>query len=320
VPVLSGRRAELSGATAELSHLRAVWLAAAVVAELASLAAYVGLQRRLLAAGGVSLAPAPLAGITLAGNALQNSLPGGPAWSAVFAFRQFRRRGVDPVLAGWTMVAVSVVSGACLVAVALAGLALAQAQASSLDLTGVVLVVAALAVAGLVAAACVLRSGRAGSVAVRAVRLSQRLLRRPAGDPNQIVARTGARLVAVRPSRPDWAVAAGLGVSNWLLDCAALALAFLAVRASVPWRGLLFAYGTAQLAANLPITPGGLGVVEGSLSVALVVYGGVEQSTVAAVLLYRIVSFWAVLPLGWLSWLTLRWLATRGPQPPDGER
>ena len=42
----------------------------------------------------------------------------------------------------------------------------------------------------------------------------------------------------------------------------------------------------AQLAANLPITPGGLGVVEGSLTIALVAYGGGRDSTVAAVLLY----------------------------------
>jgi len=36
------------------------------------------------------------------------------------------------------------------------------------------------------------------------------------------------------------------------------------------WKGLLLAYGAGQLAADLPITPGGLGVVEGSLTIALV--------------------------------------------------
>jgi uncharacterized protein (TIRG00374 family) len=65
---------------------------------------------------------------------------------------------------------------------------------------------------------------------------------------------------------------------------------------------LLLAYGAGQLAANLPITPGGLGVVEGSLTIALVAFGGAENSTVAAVLLYRIISFWAELPVGWAAW------------------
>jgi uncharacterized protein (TIRG00374 family) len=82
-------------------------------------------------------------------------------------------------------------------------------------------------------------------------------------------------------------------------------VAFAAVGAGVPWRGLLVAYGAAQVAANLPITPGGLGVVEGSLTVALVAFGGSTAQTVAAVLLYRILNFWVVLPLGWGAWVGL---------------
>jgi uncharacterized protein (TIRG00374 family) len=73
----------------------------------------------------------------------------------------------------------------------------------------------------------------------------------------------------------------------------------------VPWRGLLLAYGAGQLATALPITPGGLGVVEGSITVALVTFGGGQASTVAAVLIYRLISFWLLLPVGWGSWLAL---------------
>ena len=76
---------------------------------------------------------------------------------------------------------------------------------------------------------------------------------------------------------------------------------FLAIDAPIPWTGLLLAYGAGQLAATLPITPGGLGVVEGSITVALVAFGGAETSTAYAVLLYRIISFWFILVLGWLA-------------------
>ena len=84
----------------------------------------------------------------------------------------------------------------------------------------------------------------------------------------------------------------------WIADCGCLTFAFLAVGSPVPWQGLLLAYCAAQLAVNLPITPGGLGVVEGSLTVALVAFGGGRAPTVAAVLLYRVLSFWIPLPTG----------------------
>src|SRR5205807_10462571 len=107
---------------------------------------------------------------------------------------------------------------------------------------------------------------------------------------------------SVTPTRRDWLVGAAMAMANWVFDLICLIVAFLAVHSEVPWRGLILAYGAAQLATNLPITPGGLGVVEGSLTIALVAYGGAEASTVAAVLLYRIMNFWAPLPIGWATW------------------
>ncbi len=106
----------------------------------------------------------------------------------------------------------------------------------------------------------------------------------------------------VHLSGRDFLAALGWSLANWMLDCSCLAAGYLAVGARVPWSGLLLAYGAGQLAANLPITPGGLGVVEGSLTVALVAYGGAQTSTVAAVILYRMISFWAFLPIGWGVW------------------
>jgi hypothetical protein len=99
------------------------------------------------------------------------------------------------------------------------------------------------------------------------------------------------------------ALVSALGL--WAFDCAALATSFLAVGAEVPWRGLLLTYGASQLAVNLPITPGGLGVVEGTMTIALVAFGGSERSIVPAVLCYRIVSFWGFLPVGWSSWAVM---------------
>jgi hypothetical protein len=247
---------------------------------------------------------APMTGISLAGNAIQNSLPGGVIFYAAYVFRQYRRFGADDILSGWTVIAVNAVSFIALSILATVGLALALGTGSALDLVEVILGI--VFVAGLLVAAWV---GRARLLRhlVRGVRLSQRLIGRPspAVPAEKIIDGWLARVATVTPARTDWAWATAMGMGNWVADCGCLTLAFLAVGAGVPWRGLLLAYGAGQLATVLPITPGGLGVVEGSLTVALVTFGGAQDSTVAAVLLYRLISFWLLLPVGWASWGTL---------------
>ncbi|MHB8671894.1 MAG: lysylphosphatidylglycerol synthase transmembrane domain-containing protein, partial [Acidimicrobiales bacterium] len=306
--VISGKRGEIADAGSELTHLRPGWLAAAVAAELASILAFAALQRRLLHAGGVEVGLVPLTGITFAGNALQNSLPGGAAVASVYAFRQFRRRGASDLLSTWMLIAVSVLSGGALAIVAGVGLAMAEGQAAALGLVGAIVGVLVLTVLAVVVA---VRRGALRVVARRAIGISQRLVHRPRGDPRTIVSDIEAQLLAVTPRRHDWLVSLALAILNWLWDASCLAMSFLAIGNAVPWRALLLAYGAAQLAANLPITPGGLGVVEGSLTIALVAYGGGRVGSVAAVLLYRIISFWGLLVVGWIVLGALSWSNSR---------
>ena len=305
--VVFGKRDEIAGASAYLDHLHTSWISLAVGAEVLAMVAFAALQRRLLASGRLTVGYASLTALTYAGNAIANSLPGGPAWGSVYAYRQFRRLGADEALAGWTLVAVSVCSALGLALVAATGLAIAgTGQGGDLNLV-VVIIGSVVVVAAMVA---ILRQRVwLERVAVRILAITQRLVHRPVGDPRQLVADVSSRLTAITPSPVEWTQAVGWATANWLWDCGCLALCFAAVGADVPWRGLLLAYGAAQLAANLPVTPGGLGVVEGSLTIALVAYGGAQASTVAAVLLYRIISFWALLPIGYFAWgaLALRY-------------
>ena len=304
--VLLGRTGELSGAAAALSHVNLAWVAVAASAELAAMLAYASVQYRMLRVGGVDVGLGAVAVITFAAYSIQNSLPAGPAWSAVFAFREYRRRGADRVVATWSLAVVSVLSGVSLAAIALVGTVVARGQASSLGLAWIVMAVAALAaLLGFAVHRTMHGEGVPGQL-VRVVRRVQRILHWPKGDVTPSLEEALDRLRAVAPRGRDWVAGAGLAAANWGFDCACLAIAFVALGAPVPWRGLLLAYGGGQLAANLPITPGGLGVVEGSLTIALVYYGGTSAATVAAVLLYRIISFWALLPLGWTGLLALR--------------
>jgi uncharacterized membrane protein YbhN (UPF0104 family) len=55
--------------------------------------------------------------------------------------------------------------------------------------------------------------------------------------------------------------------------------------------------------------------VEGSLTIGLVAYGGAEASSVAAVLVYRVLSFWLPLLVGWIVAARIALLDRRQPSP-----
>lgn len=303
-----GKSDELSGASRYLSHLNWGWVAVAAAAEAASYLSFAGMQRRLLIAGKVGIPMLPLSGITVAGNAIQNSLPAGLLLASAYAFRQYRRWGADDVLSAWVVLAVAGLSLVSLSGLAAVGLGMAASTGSALDLVSAIVGVAAVALLLVVAWA---KRALLVAPAVRVVRLAQRFVHHPAGDAQKVVDDTLARMAFVAPSRREWLRAASYGLGNWLADMACLTVAFVAVGAGVPWDGLLLAYAAAQLATNLPVTPGGLGVVEGSLTVALVAFGGAQSSTVAAVLVYRVLSFWLMLPIGWGAWGLLAWAGRR---------
>jgi uncharacterized protein (TIRG00374 family) len=305
---VTDQRGELSGASHYLAHLRWQWILAAAVLELGSYVAFALVQRRLLGAGGVDMSLGRLTAVTLASTAMANSMPAGPLVSLVYAFRQYRRRGADGALAGWTLGALFVCASVTLALVAAAGVAVAGAEGAGLDLLGVT---AGVLVAALALGVLFVQRGLIVWLLSGTVRISKRLLRWPGGDVEQHIERIVVRLTTVSLSGTELAAVVGWGAANWVLDCGCLALSFVALGVGVPWKGLLLAYGAGQLAANLPITPGGLGVVEGSLTVALVAFGGAESSTVAVVLLYRIMSFWIELPVGWGTWAVMAWTDRR---------
>ncbi len=312
--VVAGRRGELSGASHYLAHLRWQWLLVAAVVELGSYVAFALVQRRLLGAGGVDMSLGRLTAVTLASTAIANSMPAGPLVSAVYTFRQYRRRGADGALAGWTLGAVFVCASVTLAVVAAVGVAIAGAEGAGLDLIGVTVgvLIAALALG-------VLFVQRRAIVwlVTGAVQTSRRWLHWPGDDLDEQIESIILRVTTVTLTGSGLAAVAGLGLANWVLDCGCLAVSYVALGVGVPWKGLLLAYGAGQLAANLPITPGGLGVVEGSLTIALVAFGGVETSTVAAVLLYRILSFWIGLPIGWATVGAMAWSDRRAGSLPQ---
>jgi uncharacterized membrane protein YbhN (UPF0104 family) len=94
--------------------------------------------------------------------------------------------------------------------------------------------------------------------------------------------------------------------ANWLLDAASLYV-FLAAFGHRPFVvGLLISYGLANVLAAIPVTPGGLGVVETVLTSTLVGFGTPRGSAILGVIAWRLVQFWLPIPVGAGAYLSLR--------------
>ena len=300
-------RAAVAASFALLVHLRWIWIPAAITLESASMAAFAIMMRRLLAAGGASIGARPMLATAYAANALSVSVPlAGPELATAFTFRRFTRQGADAPLAGWSLLAGGVVSSAAAaLVVAGGGLVSGNILVAALAVPGGVLAVAALVVVAAATRRPRLRSALERPAAWT-LRHGSRLVRQPAGDPRQTVRAWAERLGSLQLPPSGWMTVTGLAVINWLADAAVLAVSIRAAGAAVPWHDLLLVYGSGIAAQSLTITPGGLGVTEGTLSLALVATGLRASQALAAVLLYRLASFWLVASAGWLVLLWLR--------------
>jgi uncharacterized membrane protein YbhN (UPF0104 family) len=302
---------------AVLGHLHWLWIPAAVLLEAASMAAFAIMLRRLLAVGGASVGIRPMLATAYAANAVSVSVPlAGPGLATAFTFRRFTRQGADAPLAGWSLLAGGVVSSAAAALVVVGGaLASGNILVAAVAVPGGVLAIAALVVAAAAARRPRLR-GALERPAAWTLRQGSRVLRRPVNEPRLTIRAWAERLGALRLPPSGWVTVTALALANWLADAAVLAVSIHATGATVPWHDLLLVYGSGIAAQSLNVTPGGLGVTEGALSLALVATGLSANHALAAVLLYRLASFWLVALAGWLVMLWLRRpRARRGTEP-----
>lgn len=86
-----------------------------------------------------------------------------------------------------------------------------------------------------------------------------------------------------------------------VLEALALGLVLIAFGIDVNGFQVLAAFGVSQLAGGLPGMPGGMGVTEGALVFILAAYGFPPGTTVAPVLIFRVISYWLPAALGFLA-------------------
>jgi uncharacterized membrane protein YbhN (UPF0104 family) len=260
------------------------WLAAAAIFELWSLGMFARQQRRLLRAFGVHLTLPRAMAITLSRSAISISLPAGSAISAAFAFQQFRAKGASRGVA----TAVMILSGF----VSFAGLGLLYLVGGTVS--GVISVCAVLAVA-----AALLGGGSL-------------LWRRWRPDP---ATRIGALVTAAHEIRSrHWMLALAFAIVNWFADLMCLIAVVHAFSLTIPITAVAGTYLGVQIIRQIPLTPGGIGVIEASLITGLVGAGASDAGASAAVLGYRILSCWLIIPIGLLAWTALRRKKDSGDQ------
>ncbi len=95
-----------------------------------------------------------------------------------------------------------------------------------------------------------------------------------------------------------WKRALLASVARWMLDYGTLVTALAAVGATPRPSVVLLAYVAAQVLAQIPLTPGGLGFVEAGLVGLLALAGVAAAEAALATLAYRLVSYWLPLPAG----------------------
>ncbi len=282
-------RGELSGTPRMLSHAAIGLLIVGFICEVASDLAY-SLMSVALFDKGKRLSRVPwFFGVTLVAIAINDTIPLGTGFSAAYTLSQLKRRSFSLRRA----TAIVVVSNAlAIVTLVLLLLLTLSSPASPTHQILSITDLAVLSLVGLLLVWAVLRVDWVISVCLRAYTA---LRRRQVSA--LIDAQPGVSEARFHPGTLGLASIFGLG--NWAFDMAALFVALDAVHAHVGFIGVVSAYVVGALAANLPLTPGGLGVVEGSVTVALVAFGGAPAAMLAAVLLYRVVSFWVWIPIGW---------------------
>jgi uncharacterized protein (TIRG00374 family) len=303
----------VAAAWPQLASLDPVWLVGSFVAEAASFACTFALQRLVLRTNlrfGVVAAG-------LAGNAVSDVLPAGNAAGAAVQFRMLATAGIATDNAVGGMTAASLLGVGGLLALPLFTL---PAVLGGAPVSPGLLHTALLGLAGfglfVLGGVVVMVTDRPLSLVGR---IGQRLWN---GLPGRRPKVSGLDRELLRQRDEirttldhDWPRAVILTAGRLGLDYGCLLCALRAVGTRPRPSLVLLAYAATGIVALVPITPGGLGIVEASLSGLLVLAGVPAGDAFVATLAYRLASYWLPLLAGVIAYVLFR---RRYPQADSG--
>jgi hypothetical protein len=303
LPRLGGLTRDAAG----LRHARPAFLAAAIVAQAVSLGCYAQLYRQVLATLGARIRFRLAADVIMATFFVSHLTPFGSATGTLVNASTLETEGIAAATTGEAIALTSLTSTIALIVLFGTGFAATAGRHVSHQY----LVIAGVALFGVATVlAAVLAVGAHPAIAGRAGRWVATVARhvRPSIDPDK-AAQTSTRLASLARTALTgraFAVSFGFASGNLLFDLLSLDLVFLALRYQPGFGPLTVAYAAANIASAIPLTPGGLGVVEVTLVAVTVGFGAPRATAVLAVLGYRIVEFWLPLIPGAIAYIRLR--------------
>ena len=287
-----------------LASLNPLLVALAIACELAAIYSYVELTRTVL----YPYAPSRynVLRVNLAGLAISHVVPGGTAPAGALSYRIFNELGVPKDTnafglategAGSAVVLNLIFWTALVISIPLRGFNPAYGFAA---LAGVFLLSAFFGT--------ILLITRGQRHADNWLRTAARHIRVINPDKvSELLTKVADRItVLITNRRTLWWAFTWAGV-NWLFDAACLWVFIWSFGHPISPVDLIVAYGLANILAAIPITPGGLGVVEGVLIATLVPFGVPHSQAILAVISYRLVNFWIPIPIGGVAYASLQW-------------
>jgi uncharacterized protein (TIRG00374 family) len=291
LPQIAGARRSIS----LLADINPWWLGLAAIAECGSLMAYSWLT--ITAVGWKPLRYRTALQFDLSTLALSHVVPAGSVVGLGVGFGLLVREGVPPEKAasGKTIEAI----GSAVVLNVMFGISVVLAlilHGGNALYTPIALAALVLLLVAAMATVLILRGQE--RVANAASQLLGKLPRIDPAAGRRLVDSLATTLRAFGRDRAFLTRFMAWAATNWLLDAFALWCAVRAFGHSLGPVGLMVAYCLASVAGAIPITPGGLGVVEGVLVPALVAFETTRGVAILGVLGWRLLQFWLPIPVG----------------------
>jgi putative heme transporter len=281
--------ADIGEALAELTGASVLPLLGAVLAQVTVALVWPLVHRASVRAVGEDLRYREALNISLSAFTLSHTMPGGGAVGAAVAVTRLRSFGLSGPAA---TASVSLTGPLSVTTVALVGAAGIVTAVVAGDLPRDWAWLAALVLLALLAVV----AGIVG--ALRSPGTSDRLIgwlgRLPKLDERVEEWRSALRAVTEDdpPGSGDLARIVGWSALKWTVDLLSLALVFVAFGQTPRLTVLLVGFGVSQVAAAIPVTPGGIGFVEGGMVAAFVALGSPLSVATSVVLGYRLLETW----------------------------